>query len=220
MCFWFPQVSLVAALLGSVCLVIYQLLLPFFVHAQDLVLPFRVVARDTDTDIGDDGGVSGGDSLVYGTYWCASVGLIRPLIGQLGLPLQLPEVDMHWFIPHAQFSHSLLVDLLNGRVPELFMEQFSEFVPRGVPISGPPFIVIRWYIPIFFLEMYPPVLGSPFKMQGGEYHHERGDPYEVLLECLEVGFAVSKEPIDIVVLPFEGSRVLHQDQFDPGQGWR
>lgn len=101
---------------------------------------------------------------------------------------------------------------------ELFLEQLSEAVPVGVVVAGSSliiFIVVGWCVPVFVMKVDPPVLHGPFEVRGGKYHHERWHPQEVLPERFKVCQAVPEESFNIVVLPFEGSWDLHEDQLDP-----
>ncbi len=56
---------LVVPLFDAVGLVVGLLLLAFFVHEKDSLLPFQVCAGYVDADVGDDGGISCGDASSY-----------------------------------------------------------------------------------------------------------------------------------------------------------
>ncbi len=112
---------------------------------------------------------------------------------------------MHWLICHAQFSHLFLMDLLNGGVPELFMEGVDEGVPLGVSISwtlSVGVIIVRRNVPVAVAKVYPPVLSGTFEERGGEHHHLRVKQ-EVLSKCFEIHLTVPKEMVNVVVLPLE-----------------
>ncbi len=111
------------------------LLLAFLVHVQDAVLPLWVVARYANADVGNDPCVIIWYPLSYGSYEDAVVGLVVTSVGQLGDPLQFPEVDVLQLVAHAQFPHLLLVDLLDHWIPELFAEQLEKLLPAGVLVS-------------------------------------------------------------------------------------
>ncbi len=67
------------------------------------------------------------------------------------------------------------MDLLDGGVTELFVEEVDECAPARISIarSGSViFIVIGGYVPVGVAEVNPPVLGgSGFEEGGGENHH-------------------------------------------------
>ncbi len=48
----------------------------FFVHGDDVRLPFLVITRDPEPDVGDSSGVITGNSLPHRFYQYASVALV------------------------------------------------------------------------------------------------------------------------------------------------
>ncbi len=64
----------------------------------------------------------------------------------------------------------------------------------------------------------PPVLSRAFKVRGGEYHHHGRNSLIVISEYLKICEAVPEESVDVVVLPFKGSRGLHEERLDPCKG--
>ncbi len=205
------------ALIHPVRLVIDHLLLALLVHGKDPVLPFRVGAQDANTDVR---GIPWGYPLSYGTHQDVSFRLVISSVGQLGFPLQLPEVNMCGVISHAHLSHPLLVDFFDGGVTELLAEEFGELIPSRIPVLGPLLIVVIFIrdVPVVSPEMHPPVLSGSFEMRGGENHHGGGESSVVLFEDVKVHLTVPKESVDVIMLPFERSEVLYQDQLDPCNG--
>ncbi len=115
---------------------------------------------------------------------------------------------MHRLVCHAQLSHLLLVDLFNGRVSELFVEDVKKGIPSGISISQASLVgvvIVGWDIPIAVVKVYPLVLCRTFEERGGKHHH-LGVEREILSKHFEVHLTVSEESVDVVVLPLEPGR--------------
>ncbi len=190
-------------------LVVDVLLLAFLIHPEDLVLPLLVVTWYPYADVGDDMGVFRWDPLSYSMDQNTLVAFIFALACELGFSLQLAEVDVGRIAAHRHLLHALLVDLLNGGVMELFMEQAHEEFPSGVPIAWTSFVVfiVVWQdVPVGVAEVDPPILrGSWFEEGGGEDHHLRMEG-KILPEHLKVCLAVPQESVNVIMFPFELGR--------------
>ncbi len=162
----------------AVGLIIGELLLALLVHKEDPFLPLHVCARDADSNVGDDGGVTRGNPLSDGTYQDAPFTLVVPSTRQLSLLFQLPEVDGGRISSHAQLTHLFLVDFFDGRVAELFSEQVTEVFPARIAVAGSSVVsiivvvIFGWRIPVFLSKVYLPALGVTLKVRGGKDHHE------------------------------------------------
>ncbi len=82
---WFLRV--VVSWFNSMSLFICLLLLPLFVHDDDMLLPFSVGVGNIDADIGDDRCIPWWDASLYGVYQYSSLALIAPSSRQLGFSL-------------------------------------------------------------------------------------------------------------------------------------
>ncbi len=203
------------------CLVVDVLLLTFFVHAKDLILPLLVCTRYANANVGNDVRISQGNSLSHGVDQDPSFGFVVAASCKFCLPLQFVEIYMGGVFAHAHLLHLFLVYFFDGGVMELFTEDFREDFPAGISISRTGFILILVVrdIPVGVPEVDPPVLGGSWFKEGGGKHHHLGIEGEVLLERLEVRLTVSQESVYVIVLALELGGEQEEDGLDPGHWW-
>ncbi len=107
-----------------------------------------------------------GYSLSHGgNHRSAVIGVVAPSC-QLGFVLQLLEEDGSWIATHLHLLHPLLVNFLDGGIPEHGLEFADKVVPvwistlraSGITIVGDPEILP---------SVGPPVLGAFDEERGG-----------------------------------------------------
>ncbi len=166
-----PLVGALIALADAMSIIIGTVLLSLLVHDKDPLLPVIVCLRDTDPDAGDDQSVQPGYSLSYGgDHHPTTIGVVAPPC-QLGFVLQFLEEDSSRISAHLHFLHPLLMDFLDGGVPEHGLEFADEVVPVWVLVSwaGGISVIVD---PKVFSSVGSPTLGAFGEEGGGTDHHE------------------------------------------------
>ncbi len=91
--------------------------------------------------------------------------------GQLRFSFKLLEVDRGRITSHLQLSHPLLVDLLNGGVPELGLELLYEILPMRISVLEP-IRILMVIDPVALSMMSSPVAHAFEEVGGHEDDHE------------------------------------------------
>ncbi len=108
-------------------LVIDQFPLAFLVHEEDVLLPVVVGSRNTDPNVGNEGGVACRDPHSDGVDHGALFLLLILSPRQLGFLFQLLKVDSGRVAAHAHLVHFPLVDFFDSGVAEFVVELFYKF---------------------------------------------------------------------------------------------
>ncbi len=128
---------LIAVLVVPMGLVVDPFPLALLIHKEDALLPVRVGSQDTNTDVGNEGGIACRDPRSYSMNHGTSFTLVILLPCQLGLLFQLLEVLSGRVVAHAQLIHLLLMDFFDGGVKKGGHHIF---------IPGPDGSIVRWVV--------------------------------------------------------------------------
>ncbi len=129
---------------------------PFFIHRDDVLLPFGIGVGNSESDVHNDLRIGSGYPLADCLDQHSSFRLIIPLSCQFGLSLHLSEEEIGG-TGHSDLPHLFLMDEFDGGVTELFPYQVAELVPIWESVMGPS---IEWQALVVVFIVVVVVIGG------------------------------------------------------------